>query len=261
MSTILYEDTNHKCIKFDGLVGEGEIPSNQFLIIHERRGLMLDCGGYRVYKNLLGALAGFLPAGAIDYIFLSHQDPDVGSGLNLWLPICSSAKVMISSLWQDFIPAFCVRGLSGDRLFPIPDKGVRFELNGSPLVAIAAHFLHSPGCFHLYDPVAKILFTSDLGTSITPHKSVIDTKEDFALHTTNMRAFHRRYMASNVVVKQWCAMVRQLDVEMIVPQHGAHIVGTSLVEAFYRWVEEEKTAVDDFSETLYQLPDDAVVKV
>ena len=90
----------------------------------------------------------------MDYIFLSHQDPDIGSGLNLWLPICN-AKIMISALWQRFNSAFCVRGLSEERIFAIPDQGVRFKLNDSPLIAIAAHFLHSPGNFHLYDPVAK----------------------------------------------------------------------------------------------------------
>lgn len=260
MSTTLYEDSNHKCVKFDGLVGEGEVPSNQFLIVHNRRGLLLDCGGYRVYKNLLGELASHLPAGAVEYIFLSHQDPDIGSGLNLWLPVCN-AKVMISALWKKFIPAFCARGLSDDTLFAIPDKGVRFELNGAPLVAIPAHFLHSPGCFHLYDSVAKILFTSDLGSSITPHKAAIDTKEDFALHVTNMRAFHNRYMGSKRAAQSWVAMVRRLDVEMIVPQHGAHIVGKPLVESFYSWVEEEKTALDDFSQSLYGLPDDPVVVI
>ena len=255
MSTILYEDANHKCIKFDGLAGDGEISSNQFLIIHNRKGLLLDCGGYRVYKYLLGAMSKYLPAGAIEYIFLSHQDPDIGSGLNLWLPICN-AKVMISQLWQKFIPAFCARGLAEDRLWPLPDQGIRFELNGSPLMAVAAHFLHSPGCFHLYDPVSKILFTSDLGASITPHKTAIDTKEDLTLHKTNMKSFHNRYMGSNTAAKYWVSMVRQLDVEMIVPQHGAHIVGKPLVAEFYKWVEDEKTAVDDFAESLYQLPAD-----
>ncbi|BHH82128.1 oxygen-binding di-iron domain-containing protein [Desulforhopalus sp. 52FAK] len=260
MSTILYEDADHKCIKFDGLMGEGEIPSNQFLIVHKRRGLMLDCGGYRVYKKLLGEQSKYLPAGAVDYIFLSHQDPDIGSGLNLWLPICN-AKVMISALWEKFIPAFCIRGISEGLLFPIPDQGVRFELSGSPLVAIPAHFLHSPGCFHLYDPVAKILFTSDLGASITPHKAVIDTPEDFILHKTNMKGFHNRYMATSRAAQCWVTMVRQLDVEMIVPQHGAHIVGKPLVEEFYTWVEEEKTAVDDLADSLYRLPDDTVVSI
>jgi flavorubredoxin len=128
-------------------------------------------------------------------------------------------------------------------------------------MAVAAHFLHSPGNFHLYDPVAKILFTSDLGASISPHKEVIETQEDFELHKKNMSGFHNRYIASNTVCRKWAAMVRNLDVEMIVPQHGAHIVGKTLVEAFYQWVETEKTAVDDFVENLFQLPENEVIKI
>lgn len=253
MSTVLYEDENHKCIKIDGLVKEGEIPSNQFLIIHDRRGVLIDCGGYRIYKDVLGAISAHIPAGALDYIFLSHQDPDIGSGLNLWLPICQ-AKVMMSELWKRFIPAFCVRGLAEDRIVAIPDQGVRFELNSSPLMAVAAHFLHSPGNFHLYDPVSKILFTSDLGASVGSDKAVIDTREDFEAHKASMAAFHNRYIPSNKACRSWAAMVRKLDVAMIVPQHGAHIVGKELVEAFYHWVEEEKTAVDNFCDDLFQLP-------
>lgn len=157
MSIILYDDGEHQCVKFGDLSPGGEVQSNQFLIIHNKRGLLLDCGGYRIFKSLLGAIAHHLPAGSLEYIFLSHQDPDIGSGLNLWLPICK-AKILISGLWTRFIPAFCVRGLSEDRLDPIPDAGKVFELAGSPLVAVPGHFMHSPGNFHLYDPVSKILF-------------------------------------------------------------------------------------------------------
>ncbi len=253
MSITLYQDDKHQCIKFADLVLNGEVQSNQFLIIHNHRGILIDCGGYRVYQNILGAMSRHLPAGSLDYIFLSHQDPDIGSGLNLWLPICK-AQVMISSLWARFIPAFCVRGLADERVVQIPDRGLRFELAGSSLVAVPAHFLHSCGNFHLYDPVSKILFTSDLGASLEPHMENIATEEDFQKHIPAMAGFHNRYIPSGRACRAWAAMVRELDVEMIVPQHGARISGKSLVEKFYQWVEQEKTAIDDFVDELFQLP-------
>ena len=257
MSTILYENEDHKCIKFGDLTLDGEVQSNQFLIIHKKRGVLVDCGGYRIYKNVLGAMSRYLPAGSLDYIFLSHQDPDIGSGLNLWLPICK-ASIMISALWVRFIPAFCVRGLAEERIVAIPDKGMHFDLAGSPLVAVPAHFLHSCGNFQLYDPVAKILFTGDLGASLDPHMENIATEEDFEKHVPVMAGFHNRFMPSSRACKCWVAMVRQLDVEMIVPQHGARITGKNLVEKFYAWVEQEKTAVDNFSADLFQLPSGAL---
>ncbi len=253
MAIVLYDDGNHKCIKFHDLTDSGEIQSNQFLILDNKRGLLLDCGGYRVYRDLLGAIAHFIPAGCLDYIFLSHQDPDIGSGLNLWLPICK-AQIMISALWARFIPAFCVRGLSEKRVTTIDDSGMRFQLGESRLMAVPGHFMHSPGNFHLYDETSKILFTSDLGASINPEMEQISTVEEFENHISSMSGFHNRYIPSSLLCRKWVEMVRPLDVEMIVPQHGARFCGKEIVEQFYSWVEQEKTAVDDFADTLFKLP-------
>jgi len=254
MATVLYEDDAHRCIKFGDLSPDDEVQSNQFLITHNKRGLLIDCGGYRIYKSLLGAIARYLPAGSLDYIFLSHQDPDIGSGLNLWLPICS-AKIIISGLWTRFIPAFCVRGLSEDRLEPLQDSGKVFDLAGSPLVAVPAHFMHSPGNFHLYDPVAKILFSSDLGASIGADVENITTLDEFSQHIQFMSGFHNRYMPSRKVCAAWAAMVRQLDIQMIVPQHGARFTGKDVCDRFISWIEAEPTAADDQPAQFFSLPE------
>jgi flavorubredoxin len=259
MSTILYTDDHHQCIKFDNQIIGGEVQANQFLIKHDRRGMLIGCGGQRIYQSVLAALSSHLPAGALDYIFLSHQDPDIGSGLNLWLPICK-AQVMISSLWTRFLPAFCVQGLLEARVTAIPDQGMRVDLAGSPLVAVPGHFLYSPGNFQLYDPVSKILFTGNLGASTLSQSENIQTEEDFNRHLPLMAVFHNRYIAGNEACRRWVAMVRQLDVEMIVPQYGARITGKQLVEKFYQWVEQEKTAVSDGACDLFRLTADAMPK-
>lgn len=253
MAVELYNDGTHKCIKFNDLTGEGEIQSNQFLIINQRRGLLIDCGGYRIYSALLGEISRHLPTASLDYIFLSHQDPDIGSGLNLWLPV-SKAQIAVSALWTRFIPAFCVRGLSEERITPIPDRGMKLGLGETELVAVPAHFLHSPGNFHLYDPISKILFTGDLGASVGTDKESISTVEEFEAHVPLLAGFHNRYIASNKACRAWAAIARQLDVEMIVPQHGTSIIGKDLVERFYTWVENEKTALDNFTDDLFRLP-------
>jgi flavorubredoxin len=75
-----------------------------------------------------------------------------------------------------------------------------------------------------------------------------------------MAVFHNRYIAGNEACRRWVAMVRQLDVEMIVPQYGARITGKQLVEKFYQWVEQEKTAVSDGACDLFRLTADAMPK-
>lgn len=253
MAIELFSDDNHRCLKFNNLTGDGEIQSNQFLIINNRRGVLIDCGGYRIYPGLLGEISRYIPANALDYIFLSHQDPDIGSGLNLWLPV-SKAQIVVSGLWTRFIPAFCVRGLSEERITPIPDTGLRLRIGDGELITVPAHFMHSPGNFQLYDATSKILFTGDLGASIGPEKESISTLTEFEEHRPLLAGFHNRYIASNIACKAWVNLARQLDVEMIVPQHGARFIGKELVERFYDWAATEKCALDHFSDTLFQLP-------
>jgi flavorubredoxin len=241
MSTILYSDDEHQYIQLKNQVIDGAIQASQFLIKHNSRGMLIGCGGQRIYKNVLAALSAHLPSGSLEYIFLPHQDPDIGSGLNLWLPICK-AQVMISSLWTRFLPAFCVQGLLESRVTAIPDQGMRVDLAGCSLVAVPAHFLYSPGNFHLYDPVSKILFTANLGASMMSQAENIATEEAFKRHVPQMDLFHNRYMSGSEASRRWVALTRQLDVEMIVPQYGARITGKALVERFYQWVEKEKAA-------------------
>ena len=254
MSIVLYENNNHKWIKFSDLTDDGEVQSNQFLIINHKSGMLIDCGGYRIFKGLLAAVSKHFPPPALEYIFLSHQDPDIGSGINLWLPT-GKATVLISELWLRFISAFCVQGLSDKRTKTIPDNGMKIRLGEAELLAIPGHFLHSPGNFHLYDPMAKILFTGDLGASIRPEDTVIDSVEKLDTHIQFMAPYHNRYMASNIACQKWAEMISVLDIEMIVPQHGSHIVGADAVQGFIEWVKTEKTALDDYSDSLYRLPD------
>ena len=47
-----------------------------------------------------------------------------------------------------------------------------------------------------------------------------------------MEAFHKRYMASNKACRLWAEMVAQMDVEMLVPQHGSHLWANRWLSGF-----------------------------
>lgn len=236
MAIELYNNDNHMCVKFDDLTKEGEMQANQFMIVHNKRGLLLDPGGNKLFSKLSAAMAKYAPPQRVDYIVLSHQDPDVGAGLNGWLLI-TKAKIVISALWTRFIPHFCTSTLAEDRVIAVPDEGMDIELSGVTLKLIPAHFLHSPGNFQLYDPISKILFTGDLGASVSPSKENIASMEEFKEHIDSMSGFHARYIPHSEACKKWAKEARKLDIEMIVPQHGARISGAECVNAFIEWVE------------------------
>ena len=72
----------------------------------------------------------------LQYIFLSHQDPDIVAAVNGWL-MTTDADAYVSALWMRFVPHFGINHLVADRLKPIPDEGRMFELDGAQLVVSA----------------------------------------------------------------------------------------------------------------------------
>jgi len=78
--------------------------------------------------------------------------------------------------------------------------------------------------------------------------------KDLKAHIPLMEGFHRRYMVSNKILRMWVKMARQLNVTMLVPQHGAPIVGKQAIADFYDWIENLQCGVDIFDERIYQIP-------
>ncbi len=179
----------------------------------------------------------------VRYIFLSHQDPDIVAATNGWLMI-SEADALVSRLWTRFVPHFGVDKYLEERLLPIPDEGQWITLGGSELCILPAHFMHSCGNFQIYDPTSKVLYSGDLGASMGINYREVG---DFDAHVPAMDGFHRRYMASNKVVKAWAHMVRDLDIDIIAPQHGALFRGRDLVQRFIAWAEGVQCGVDIIS--------------
>ena len=169
----------------------------------------------------------------------------------------TDAPVYISRLWERFAPHFCKPGKTAGRVVGLPDAGQRLQLGTGAdrfeLWALPAHFMHAEGNFQFYDPVSRILFSGDLGASLGVSLNPEQPVSSLAAHIPRMEGFHRRYMVSNKILRLWAAMARQLDIDMIVPQHGAPMVGAAVGE-FIAWVEQLECGIDLFGPAHYQLP-------
>lgn len=255
MPNILYKQDNHLVISFTDLVkGEG-IQSNQLLIKNGNHSALFDPGGDLTYMPLNMAITRYEPIKELDYVVATHQDPDIISSFNKWL-MYSDATIVVSKLWERFmphlIPGFMEASGRG-RIKTIPDQGMILEVGDCNIKALPAHFLHSVGNFHFYDPISKILFSGDVGASLVdsePHRPV----RDFEKHIKKMYGFHRRYMVSNKACRLWVNMVRNLDIEIMLPQHGRPFVGKEKVDNFLDWFEKLECGVDLITEQYYQIP-------
>ena len=226
----LLEDSTH------GKVGY----SNQYLIIHNGRGMLLNPDGHNDYSNLKEEYLARVPPHKIEYLFLSHQDPDLLVSTNGWLMISEVQPFLLNSA-LDFIVHFGLEDGTSDRIFSIPKAGMTLRLGGAPLLVIPTHFLHSYINFQIYDPLSKILYSGKLGNSMGNSYTFV---EDFDDHIQYMLGFHQYFFDSNMNLKLWAKMARQLDIDMIAPQHGAIIVKKAHVAAFIDWAENLQCGAD-----------------
>jgi flavorubredoxin len=239
----LYRDDQHLCVLLNESEGleEGGIHSNQYLILHRGKGVLLDPGGFGVMPDVLDGLLEYCAPQDIQTIFLSHQDPDIVGGLASWLEL-TPAKVFISRLWLRFIPHYGLPTLK--RLHGIEDSGGAISLDDdTSLELLPAHFLHSEGNFHLYDPVSRILFSGDVGASEISGEELSSFIDDFAAHLPHIKGFHRRYMASQRAIAAWLATLGDRPISLIAPQHGPIYRGQAALDLL-AWLKDLHCGVD-----------------
>jgi flavorubredoxin len=209
------------------------IDTNQYLILHNEAGALLDPGGIEVFPPFLAALSREVDLEKVEHIVSSHQDPDVISSLGLWFDVCPKVNVHVPFPWMLFIPHLS----GGNPVQEIPDQGMLLPLGGSQQIElIPAHYLHSSGNFSVYDPRAKILFSGDIGAALLPPDHADLFVEEFDRHIQYMEAFHKRWMPSEEAKAFWLERVRKLEIDILAPQHGALFRGKDVVR-FLDWFE------------------------
>ena len=252
MGTELFNNGKHICVAFRDLVASEAVQANQFLIFDSDHAALIDPGGELTYSDLYLGIANYMNVKELDYVIASHQDPDIVASLNKWL-VGTNARMVVPALWERFIPHFTRPGKLKGRVIGIPDEGIDLELGNIQLKALPAHFLHAEGNFQFYDPVSKILFSGDMGANLCPAEDLDRPAKRLKEVLPYMEAFHKRYMNSNKVCRFWANMVSQLDIDMIVPQHGRAMKGRAIRE-FIDWISSLQCGIDLMTQDNYRIP-------
>ena len=241
----LYSKDAHSFTVFRELTPQGYVQANQIVIADSGEGLLADPSGRVTFSRLLAEVSIIVPAPKIKYLFFSHQDPDVIGAASSWYTALPNAKIVLPEIWARFVPhVFPPEVSPGNRFLLVPEQGTELELGNCKLKVIPAHFLHSPGNNQIYDPCSKILFSGDLFASFFPDQIGYDFVKDFDEHVKYMEPFHKRYMAGNKAIQAWLNRIKGLEIETIVPQHGAILSGKDVVEKALKWIESLKCGID-----------------
>ncbi len=242
-NVVIAETDNHKFILLnESDPGEEDgIRSNQYLVLHDNQGVLLDPGGFGVMPRALAELLSHLEPDRIKAIVLSHQDPDIVGGLATWLEL-TEATVYVSRIWTRFLPHYGIKSMH--RFIGVPDEGMPLKIAEEFfLQLLPAHFLHSEGQLNVYDPLTRVLFTGDIGAAMLPSDEDYVFVDDFAAHRRHIEEFHRRYMCSSRAIKVWLNTISTLDIDYLAPQHGPIYRGRA-VQDFLAWISELNCGID-----------------
>lgn len=233
----IYTDGDHiwSCLYNDPEKENYLIDTNEYIVSKSNHLMLLDPGGLEVFPAVFSSISSEMDPKEIEFLFASHQDPDIISSLALWLEINPSIRVFTSYVWSSFLPHY---GGNAETFISLPDDGGEpLQFHGLKLDFIPAHYMHSSGNFHLYDEKARILFSGDIGAALLPAGQTGKDEifvADFSTHIRFAEGFHRRWMPSNRAKNDWCDRVSKLKIDFLCPQHGLIYEGED-VQRFLEW--------------------------
>lgn len=184
---------------------------NSYVILDEKVAVM-DTVDKRRTDEWLANLEEALDGRKVDYIVVSHMEPDHAASLQVLAEKYPEAKVVGNAKTFNMIPQFFTFDLS-DRTVTVKE-GETLSLGAHMLQFFMAPMVHWPEVMVAYEQSEKILFSADGFGKF----GALDTEEDWACEA-------RRYYF-NIVGKygaQVQALLKKaatLDIQMICPLHG-----------------------------------------
>ncbi|MBF0465191.1 MAG: MBL fold metallo-hydrolase [Nitrospirae bacterium] len=87
MDVVLSKQMSHKFVLIGFADSKNEKSIPLYLITDDDTAVLLDPGGFGFFPVLISRVLKYTPAENIKAIILSHQDPDVNGGINMWAEI------------------------------------------------------------------------------------------------------------------------------------------------------------------------------
>ena len=184
---------------------------NSYVILDEKVAVMDTVDARKTdewFVNLEEALDGR----NVDYIVVSHMEPDHAASLRVLVEKYPEAKIVGNAKTFNMIPQFFTFDLEGRKV--VVKEGDTLSLGSHTLQFVMAPMVHWPEVMVAYETSEKILFSADGFGKF----GALDADEDWACEA-------RRYYFNicgkyGVQVQNLLKKAAGLDIEIICPLHG-----------------------------------------
>mgnify|MGYP001188994153 FL=1 len=190
---------------------------NPYLIDDGEDVILIEPGSVPHFSNVARMVSEVVNPARINYILVSHQDPDLCASIPKFEEFVSpDLQIITHSRAAVLLPHYGIKA----PYFNIDANNWQLTLkSGRVLKFVFTPYMHFPGSFMTYDTKSKILFSGDVFGGLSFDWSLYANE----YYPEAMKAFHENYMPSRTILENAMNKLRELDISMIAPQHGSII--------------------------------------
>ncbi|MCA9663720.1 MAG: MBL fold metallo-hydrolase [Myxococcales bacterium] len=196
---------------------------NPYVLLDREDVIFFDPGSIPDFPKVMRKVLDLINPHDINWIVVSHQDPDVCGNLAVVEDVIDNPELRIAAHTNT---ARLINHLGlRSPIHRVDRNGDRLVLrSGRILDFIHLPYLHSPGAIATFDRKNGFLFSGDLFGAISKSDDLFST----AGFPQSLDSFHQAYMPSNSVLRRGLARVERLPISAILPQHGSVIEGENV---------------------------------
>ena len=219
----------------------GARPTTHYVICSTGQAVLVDPGGTADFGPLLNAVSEKIDLTRITAVIATQSSSYAIGSIGYWAEVLGPATPIYAS---EMISSDLLHIDPDLNIHPVPENGGEVAMSdGSGLHMVAAPYLPSADSMTLYDPVARVLYTGDIGTA---EGSWADDATPFterlSMVSHAMNAFHETWFASSQAIEDWLARIEGCEIDVVAPRAGPCLQGRE-VGHFLKWVEAMGTGL------------------
>ena len=200
--------------------------------------LVLDTVDKAVSGVFFENIEKLLGGRTLDYLIVSHMEPDHSASLGLLTEKYPDVKIICSAKAKALIEQFC-NNINSDNIKTVAE-GEELTIGSHTYSFVMAPMVHWPEVMLSYDKTAKILYTADaFGTFGALSGNIFDDEVDFIKNeVTEARRYYTNIVGKyGVQVKALLKKAENLDVKMMCPLHGPIFRSqlAEIIELYDKW--------------------------
>ncbi len=208
---------------------------NSYLIKGSKKTALVEMVKEKFHKDHVRNLKEIIDVSTIDYIVISHCEPDHSGSLGLFLELCPNAQIIGSQATSNLLPNILNKELD----IKVVKDNDTISLGNIELEFVMAPFLHWPDTMFTYVKQDKLLITSDVfGCHYYNENTIFDDFES-GLSEAQDYYYHVIMDPYRTYVQPMLDKIENFEIDMLCPAHGPIIKNPEgIINHYKEWIKD-----------------------